>query len=45
MCTFENALRKAAAHRPLSILCKYIKMTSIFVKTIKENVDFLFEYV
>lgn len=42
---FESVLRNAAARRLLSILWKNIKKTSIFVKTIKENVDFLFGYV
>lgn len=42
---FESVLRNAAARRLLSILWKNIKKTSIFVKTIKENVDFLHGYV
>lgn len=42
---FESVLRNAAVRRLLSILWKNIKKTSIFVKTIKENIDFLCEYI
>lgn len=42
---FESVLRNAAARRLHSVLWKNIKKTSIFVKTIKENIDFLCEYI